>query len=85
MFGVASGLGFAAACMGGLGRIDPVPVSVGERAVLASGSFVMKGEEVPAGARWGGNPAREMPGVSSVAGAPGVAAGRTTARIGGRA
>jgi methenyltetrahydromethanopterin cyclohydrolase len=30
--GMQAGLGFAAACMGGLGRLDPVPVSVGERA-----------------------------------------------------
>jgi methenyltetrahydromethanopterin cyclohydrolase len=29
--GVQAGLGFAAACMGGLGRIDPVPVVVGDR------------------------------------------------------
>ena len=29
--GLHAGLGFAAACMGGLGRIDPVPVTVGER------------------------------------------------------
>jgi len=29
--GLEAGLGFAAACMGGLGRIDPVPVSVGDR------------------------------------------------------
>jgi methenyltetrahydromethanopterin cyclohydrolase len=29
--GLAAGLGFAAACMGGLGRIDVVPVPVGER------------------------------------------------------
>lgn len=29
--GLQAGLGFAAACMGGLGRIDPVPVRVGER------------------------------------------------------
>ncbi len=29
--GLQAGLGFAAACMGGLGRIDPVPVTVGER------------------------------------------------------
>ena len=29
--GLQSGLGFAAACMGGLGRIDPVPVVVGDR------------------------------------------------------
>jgi methenyltetrahydromethanopterin cyclohydrolase len=29
--GLQAGLGFAAVCMGGLGRLDPVPVSVGER------------------------------------------------------
>jgi methenyltetrahydromethanopterin cyclohydrolase len=29
--GLEAGLGFAAACMGGLGRIDPVPVPVGQR------------------------------------------------------
>ncbi len=29
--GLQAGLGFAGACMGGLGRIDPVPVTVGER------------------------------------------------------
>jgi methenyltetrahydromethanopterin cyclohydrolase len=29
--GLQAGLGFAAACMGGLGRIDPVPVTVGDR------------------------------------------------------
>ena len=29
--GLQAGLGFAAVCMGGLGRIDPVPVVVGER------------------------------------------------------
>jgi methenyltetrahydromethanopterin cyclohydrolase len=29
--GLQAGLGFAAACMGGLGRIDPVGVAVGER------------------------------------------------------
>jgi len=29
--GLQAGLAFAAACMGGLGRIDPLPVTVGER------------------------------------------------------
>jgi methenyltetrahydromethanopterin cyclohydrolase len=29
--GLQAGLGFAAACMGGLGRLDPVPVTVGAR------------------------------------------------------
>ena len=34
-------------------------VSVGKDATLAPDSFLMKGEEVPAGARWYGNPATE--------------------------
>ncbi|MGW5481996.1 Pls/PosA family non-ribosomal peptide synthetase [Streptomyces sp. NPDC004008] len=34
-------------------------VTMGEDAVLAPDSFLMKGEEVPAGARWRGNPATE--------------------------
>jgi acetyltransferase-like isoleucine patch superfamily enzyme len=33
---------------------------MGDGAVLAADSFLMKGEEVPPDARWGGNPAREM-------------------------
>ena len=33
-----------------------VPLS----SVLAPDSFLMKGEEIPPHARWGGNPAREM-------------------------
>jgi methenyltetrahydromethanopterin cyclohydrolase len=44
--GIRAGLGFAAACMGGLGRIDPVPVSVGERAWPGIGVAV----DVPAAA-----------------------------------
>jgi hypothetical protein len=28
--------------------------------VLAADSFLMKGEEMPPHARWGGNPAREL-------------------------
>ena len=32
-------------------------VSMGDGAVLAPDSFLMKGEEMPAGAHWGGNPA----------------------------
>jgi acetyltransferase-like isoleucine patch superfamily enzyme len=35
-------------------------VTVGEGAVIDADSFLMKGEDVPAGARWAGNPAREM-------------------------
>src|SRR5438876_3348148 len=36
-------------------------VTMGDGSVLAPDSFLMKGGEVPALARWGGNPAREMP------------------------
>jgi non-ribosomal peptide synthetase-like protein len=35
-------------------------VTIGDDAVLAPDSFVMKGTEVPARARWQGNPAREI-------------------------
>ena len=35
-------------------------VTMGDGAVLAPDSFLMKGEEIPQHARWGGNPAREM-------------------------
>jgi non-ribosomal peptide synthetase-like protein len=35
-------------------------VTMGDRAVLATDSFLMKGEEMPDDARWAGNPAREM-------------------------
>jgi hypothetical protein len=35
-------------------------VTMGEGAVVAADSFLMKGEEMPPHSRWGGNPAREM-------------------------
>ena len=35
-------------------------VTIGDDAVLAPDSFVMKGTEVPTRARWQGNPAREV-------------------------
>ncbi len=35
-------------------------VTIGDGAQLITDSFLMKGEQVPAGARWGGNPASEM-------------------------
>jgi non-ribosomal peptide synthetase-like protein len=35
-------------------------VTMGDGSVLAPDSFLMKGEDVPPGAHWGGNPAREM-------------------------
>jgi serine acetyltransferase len=36
-------------------------VTIGDGAELTTDSFLMKGEQVPPGARWGGNPARELP------------------------
>ena len=49
-----------AACTVGVGALVHYGVTMGDGAVLAADSFLMKGEEIPAGARWGGNPAREM-------------------------
>jgi non-ribosomal peptide synthetase-like protein len=49
-----------AGCTIGVGGLVHYSVTMGEGAVLAADSFLMKGEEVPAGARWGGNPAREI-------------------------
>ncbi|WP_433502284.1 Pls/PosA family non-ribosomal peptide synthetase [Pseudonocardia halophobica] len=44
----------------GLGAFVHYGVTVGDAAEIAPDSFVMKGEEIPAGARWGGNPAHEL-------------------------
>jgi non-ribosomal peptide synthetase-like protein len=44
----------------GVGAMVHYGVTMGERSVLAPDSFLMKGEEIPPRARWGGNPAREM-------------------------
>ena len=49
-----------AGCTLGVGAMIHYGVTMGEGSVLAPDSFLMKGEEVPARARWGGNPAREM-------------------------
>ncbi len=49
-----------AGCTIGAGAFVHYGVTMGEGAVLAADSFLMKGEDVPARARWGGNPAREM-------------------------
>jgi non-ribosomal peptide synthetase-like protein len=47
-------------CTLGVNSFIHYGVSMGEGVELAAESFLMKGEEIPAGARWGGNPAREM-------------------------
>ncbi|OKJ44902.1 Pls/PosA family non-ribosomal peptide synthetase [Streptomyces sp. CB01580] len=49
-----------AGCTIGVGAHVHYGVTMGTGAVLAPDSFLMKGEEVPQHARWGGNPAAEM-------------------------
>jgi len=48
-------------CTLGVGAWVHYGVTMGDGAVLATDSFLMKGEEIPQHARWGGNPATEMP------------------------
>jgi non-ribosomal peptide synthetase-like protein len=57
-----------AGCTVGVGALVHYGVTMGDGAVLAADSFLMKGEEVPPHARWGGNPAREIPVRSAPAG-----------------
>jgi non-ribosomal peptide synthetase-like protein len=47
-------------CTLGVGAFVLYGVAMGDGSVLATDSFLMKGEEVPPHARWGGNPAKEM-------------------------
>jgi non-ribosomal peptide synthetase-like protein len=47
-------------CTLGVGALVHYGVTMGDGTVLAPDSFLMKGEEMPPHARWGGNPAREM-------------------------
>jgi non-ribosomal peptide synthetase-like protein len=49
-----------AGCTIGIGAFIHYGVTMGDGSVLAADSFLMKGEEMPAHARWGGNPARAM-------------------------
>ncbi|MDT7752808.1 MAG: hypothetical protein QOD96_6470 [Pseudonocardiales bacterium] len=49
-----------AGCTVGVAALVHYGVTMGDGAVLAADSFLMKGEEVPPHARWGGNPAREI-------------------------
>lgn len=46
-------------CTLGVGAFVHYGVTIGDGAVLAPDSFLMKGEEIPSYAQWGGNPARE--------------------------
>jgi non-ribosomal peptide synthetase-like protein len=47
-------------CTIGVGAMVHYGVTMGAGSALACDSFLMKGEEIPPRARWGGNPAREM-------------------------
>lgn len=57
----SDGTTLGAGCTLGVGAHVHYGVTMGDGAVLAPDSFLMKGEEVPARARWGGNPAVDMP------------------------
>jgi non-ribosomal peptide synthetase-like protein len=50
----------------GVGAFVHYGVTMGDGSVLGPDAFLMKGEDVPEGARWAGNPAREMRMSSSV-------------------
>jgi non-ribosomal peptide synthetase-like protein len=50
----------ASGCAVGVGALVHYGVTMGDGADLAPDSFLMKGEDVPSRARWGGNPAREI-------------------------
>ncbi|MGW7823779.1 Pls/PosA family non-ribosomal peptide synthetase [Streptomyces puniciscabiei] len=52
-------------CTLGVGAHVHYGVTMGDGSVLAPDSFLMKGEEVPRNAQWGGNPAVDMPGSGS--------------------
>ena len=49
-----------AGCTLGVGAFVHYGVTMGDGAVLATDSFLMKGEEMPPNATWGGNPAKQM-------------------------
>jgi non-ribosomal peptide synthetase-like protein len=49
-----------AGCTIGVGALVHYGVTMGDGAVLAPDSFLMKGEDVPPHAQWGGNPAMEL-------------------------
>ncbi|MFF3870978.1 Pls/PosA family non-ribosomal peptide synthetase [Streptomyces sp. NPDC001978] len=57
----SDGTTLGAGCTLGVGAHVHYGVTIGDGAVLAPDSFLMKGEEVPPNARWGGNPATDLP------------------------
>jgi non-ribosomal peptide synthetase-like protein len=56
----ADRIAIGAGCTLGVAALVHYGVTMGDGSVLAPDSFLMKGEDVPPRARWGGNPAREM-------------------------
>ncbi|GAA2196556.1 Pls/PosA family non-ribosomal peptide synthetase [Streptomyces bangladeshensis] len=71
----SDGTTLGAGCTLGVGAHVHYGVTMGDGSVLAADSFLMKGEEVPPNAQWGGNPAVDMP----EAGGPGRAVVTTDA------
>jgi non-ribosomal peptide synthetase-like protein len=55
------GITIGAGCTVGVNALIHYAATMGDRAALAPDSFLMKGEEVPPQAHFGGNPARELP------------------------
>ena len=47
-------------CTIGVGAMTLYGITMNDGSVLGPDSFLMKGEEIPAGVRWGGNPAQEL-------------------------
>jgi non-ribosomal peptide synthetase-like protein len=58
-------ISIGAGCTLGTGALVHYGVTMGDGVDLAPDSFLMKGEEVPPHARWGGNPARAIRGEHS--------------------
>jgi non-ribosomal peptide synthetase-like protein len=87
----SDGSTLGAGCTLGVGAFVHYGVTMGDGAVLAADSFLMKGEDVPADGRWWGNPAtetREVPAPRPTAGpkpARSAAAGDLVAVAGGLA
>ncbi|MEU3520668.1 Pls/PosA family non-ribosomal peptide synthetase [Streptomyces sp. NPDC006654] len=57
----SDGTTLGARCTLGVAAHVHYGVTMGDDSVLAPDAFLMKGEEVPPNARWGGNPAVDMP------------------------
>ncbi|MFE9904997.1 Pls/PosA family non-ribosomal peptide synthetase [Streptomyces achromogenes] len=75
----SDGITLGARCTLGVAAHVHYGVTMGEGSVLAPDSFLMKGEEVPPGAHWGGNPAVDMPEPSGGSLPPDLAAKKTDA------